>query len=162
LHFTPELVARLGERGIRWVEVTLHVGLDTFRPVSVERIDDHRMHGEWWSVPDETAQAIADTRSAGRRTVAVGTTTARTLEAFGADWDSASPKGGAGTTQLFIRPGHRWRLVDAMLTNFHLPRSTLLMMVSSMAGRSLMREAYETAISHRYRFYSFGDAMLIR
>ncbi len=162
LHFTPELLARLGEHGVRWAEVTLHVGLDTFRPVSVERVDDHHMHGEWWSVPDETAQAVADTRMAGGRIVAIGTTTARTLEAFGGGWNAAAPKGSAGTTDLFVRPGHTWGLVDAMLTNFHLPRSTLLMMVSSLAGTSLARLAYGTAVNQRYRFFSFGDAMLIR
>ena len=162
LHFSPELLARLRAKGIGWAEVTLHVGLDTFRSVHVERVADHRIHREWFEVPRETAEALAQARAGGRRVVAVGTTAARTLETLAAAWDRERPAGMAGMTDLFIVPGYRWRLVDALLTNFHLPRSTLLMMVSSFAGTEALRAAYAEAISARYRFYSFGDAMLIR
>jgi len=161
LHFTPRLVEDLRARGIGWAEVTLHVGLDTFRPVTVERVGEHRIHREWCTVPDETAHAIAAAREGGKRVVAVGTTAARTLETLGGDWDPAAPRRMTAMTDLFIVPGYRWRVVDAMLTNFHLPRSTLLMMVSSLAGVETIRRAYDEAIRHRYRFFSFGDAMLI-
>ena len=161
LHFTPGLVAELGARGIGWAEVTLHVGLDTFRPVTVERVGAHRIHREWCSVSDETAVAVAAARERRRRVVAVGTTAARTLETLGRISDPARPCGMTAMTDLFIVPGYRWRLVDAMLTNFHLPRSTLLMMVSAFAGMETIRRAYAEAIRQRYRFFSFGDAMLI-
>jgi S-adenosylmethionine:tRNA ribosyltransferase-isomerase len=143
-------------------EVTLHVGLDTFRPVTVEHIRDHRIHREWCSVPAETARAIAAAKRSGRRVVAVGTTTARTLEAWSEVTSLDDPVAWTGMTGLFIVPGYRWRVVDALLSNFHLPRSTLLMMVSALAGIEPIRAAYAEAIVHRYRFYSFGDAMLIR
>ncbi len=162
LHFTSELIAHLQSLGIDWAEVTLHVGLDTFRPVNEAKIEDHEIHREWCSVSAETALAIATCRSRGGRVVAVGTTSARTLETVGRNWRDDDPRGYEGFTDEFILPGHRWRLVDALLTNFHLPRSTLLMLVSALAGREAILGAYAEAIRHGYRFFSFGDAMLIR
>jgi S-adenosylmethionine:tRNA ribosyltransferase-isomerase len=162
LHFTTELIADMQEQGFQWAEVTLHVGLDTFRPVTAERVLDHAIHQEWCEVPVTTAKAIAACRSRGRRVIAVGTTAARTLETVGAAWRDGDPTGFAGFTDTFIVPGHRWRLVDALLTNFHLPRSTLMMLVSALAGREAVMHAYAEATRLRYRFYSFGDAMLIR
>jgi S-adenosylmethionine:tRNA ribosyltransferase-isomerase len=162
LHFTEALIDALRERGLCWAEVTLHIGLDTFRPITESRVIDHRIHREWCAVPVETVEAIARCRSGGGRVVAVGTTAARTLETLGEHWRDADPKGFAGFTDIFIIPGHTWRLVDALVTNFHLPRSTLLMMVSALAGRDLILRAYAEAASHGYRFCSFGDAMLIR
>lgn len=162
LHFTPELIAELLARGIGWAEVTLHVGMDTFRPVTAERVVDHRIHREWCSVPPTTVAAIRETQSAGRRVVAVGTTAARTLETLAGVADGTADCGIATTTDLFIVPGYRWTTVDALVTNFHVPRSTLLMMVSALAGREPIRRAYEAAIEAQYRFFSFGDAMLIR
>jgi S-adenosylmethionine:tRNA ribosyltransferase-isomerase len=162
LHFSDGLIAALLEKGLIWAEVTLHVGLDTFRPVTESHILDHRMHREWCAVPAETAEAIARCRDRGGRVVAVGTTAARTLETLGEGWQDADPRGFAGFTDTFIVPGHRWRLVDALVTNFHLPRSTLLMLVSALAGREPILQAYAEAARCGYRFYSFGDAMLIR
>jgi S-adenosylmethionine:tRNA ribosyltransferase-isomerase len=161
LHFTPELIASLQEQGIGWTEVTLHVGLDTFRPVAVERVADHVMHREWCDVSDATAQHIAETRRRGGRVIAIGTTAARTLETLGRVWSDATPRGLTARSGIFITPGYRWRLVDGMLTNFHLPKSTLIMMVSAFAGVETIRAAYATAIAERYRFYSFGDATLM-
>jgi S-adenosylmethionine:tRNA ribosyltransferase-isomerase len=162
LHFTEELIAHLQQQGIGWAEITLHVGLDTFRPVTEEFAEDHPMHREWCEVSQETVKAIASCRSGGGRVVAVGTTAARTLETLGQTWDDRRPLGYAGYTDTFIVPGHQWRLVDALLTNFHLPRSTLLLLVSALAGREAVLNAYTEAIQEGYRFYSFGDAMLIR
>ena len=162
LHFTPKLIADLQAAGIGWAEVTLHVGVDTFRPVTTERVADHQIHGEWCDVSPETAAAIAACRQRGGTVVAVGTTTARTLETLGRDWDDCNPRGFRGFTDTFIVPGHEWRLVGALLTNFHLPRSTLLMMVSALAGREAILAAYQEAVRREYRFFSFGDAMLIR
>jgi S-adenosylmethionine:tRNA ribosyltransferase-isomerase len=162
LHFTDELIADLLARGVGWSEVTLHVGIDTFRPVTAARVADHRIHREWCAVPPATVAAVRETRRAGRRVVAVGTTAARTLETLGGVEAGATDGGVATMTDLFIVPGYRWTTVDALLTNFHLPRSTLLMMVSAFAGRDRIRRAYEAAIEARYRFFSFGDAMLIR
>lgn len=161
LHFTPKLLADLRDRGIGWSEVTLHIGLDTFRPVSTETVSEHTIHQEWCSVSDETARRIAEAKAAGHRVVAVGTTVARTLETLAAHWQATETSGMAALTDIFIVPGYDWRLVDGMITNFHLPKSTLLMMVSSFAGSAFIREAYEVAIAERYRFYSFGDASLI-
>lgn len=160
LHFTPELLARLAAQGIERAEVTLHVGSDTFQPVQVEDLARHIMHGEWCTVPAETIAAIAAARARGGRVIAVGTTTTRTLEA------AAAAQGGAlapfeGVVDLFITPGYAWRVVDGLVTNFHLPRSTLLMLVSALAGRERMLAAYEEAKRSGYRFFSFGDAMLI-
>lgn len=158
LHFTPELLARCRARGIHDAYVTLHVGLGTFRPISVEKLSDHVMHSEWCDVPAATCDRIADTRAAGGRVVAVGTTSVRSLE-------SASRTGQlapfAGETQLFIQPPYHFRTVDVMLTNFHLPKSTLLVLLAAFLGRERMLEAYAVAIAERYRFYSYGDAMLI-
>ncbi|MEW6141904.1 MAG: tRNA preQ1(34) S-adenosylmethionine ribosyltransferase-isomerase QueA [Chloroflexota bacterium] len=159
LHFTPELLRSLQERGIQFTFVTLHIGLDTFRPVRVEDPIHHHIHKEWGEVTMETAEAINHARKEGRRIIAVGTTSTRILEA------SALPDGAVRSLSswidLFILPGHRFRAVDAMLTNFHLPRSTLLMLVSAFAGREFILRAYTEAQSRGYRFYSFGDACLI-
>lgn len=161
LHFTPELIERLRSFGVEWAEVTLHVGLDTFRPMTASRIEDHVIHTEWCEVPLATAERIAACRLNGGRVVAVGTTAARTLETLGRSWDDTRPRPFVGQTDEFIVPGHQWRLVDALLTNFHLPRSTLLLLVSALAGRETILGAYQEAIDRGYRFYSFGDAMLI-
>ena len=159
LHFTPEILDRLAARGIGHATVTLHVGLGTFRPVTVEQVEDHRMENERWWIPEETARRIAAAKSAGGRVVAVGTTSVRTLESA-----AARPEGfgaGQGRTELFIHPPYRFQIVDALLTNFHLPKSTLLMLVSALAGQEAVLQAYEEAIRERYRFYSYGDCMLI-
>jgi len=158
LHFTPDLLARCRQRGIQTTEVTLHVGIGTFRPVSAEDLSQHVMHAEWCALSVERAQLLNETRQRGGRIVAVGTTSARTLE-------SAFAQGGlnswTGETQIFIRPPYEFQAVDALLTNFHLPKSTLLMLVSALAGPELIRRAYAAAIAERYRFFSYGDAMLI-
>ena len=176
LHFTPEMLIALRERGVNLAFVTLHIGLDTFRPVQAEEIEQHQIHREWAQLSAETARAVNETRLAGGRIIAVGTTVVRTLEsaarlAPGFQPCDDIPEGAicgwqtvaafTGETDLFIRPGHRFRAVDAMITNFHLPRSTLLMLVSAFAGKDLVDRAYAAAIRERYRFYSFGDAMLI-
>lgn len=161
MHFTPDLIEDLRQRGFDWAEVTLHVGLDTFRPVTAEYVAGHPIHQEWCEVPVATAKAIAACRGRGGRVIAVGTTVARTLETLGEGWLDDVPVGFSGFTKTFIVPGHRWKLVDALLTNFHLPRSTLLMLVSALAGKETILEAYAEAIRNRYRFFSFGDAMLI-
>jgi len=158
LHFTADLLTALEQRGVRRAAVTLHVGLDTFRPLGHGRIASHPMHTEWCRCPPETAAAVAATRSGGGRVVAVGTTTVRTLETAAQGGHLA---GWEGSTGLFIRPGHRFRAVDVLLTNFHLPRTTLLVLVSTLASRALIRRAYAEAIRERYRFLSYGDAMLI-
>ncbi len=155
LHFTPALLARLEEAGVAIATVTLHVGLDTFRPVSTDDPAEHVMHAEWYVVPAETQAAIGATHSRGGRVVAVGTTCVRSLESW------AVTGAAKGWTRLFVRPGYRFSVVDAMLTNFHLPRSTLMMLVSAFAGRERILRAYAEAIDRRYRFFSFGDAMLI-
>lgn len=159
LHFTEELFRRLDARGVRRAYVTLHVGIGTFRPVTVERVRDHVMHSEWYRVPPETAALVNETKAAGRRVVAVGTTSCRTLESAAAPDGTVTP--GAGETSLFIYPGYRFRVIDALITNFHLPRSTLLMLVAAFAGKELTDRAYREAVERRYRFYSLGDAMLI-
>lgn len=159
LHFTPRLLERLSSGGVRREYVTLHVGLGTFRPVTVERVDDHVMHSEWYEVSERAAQAVDAARREGKPVVAVGTTTCRTLESAATDDGRLLP--GTGETDLFIRPGFRFRVTDALITNFHLPRSSLLMLVAAFAGYDLMRRAYQVAVEERYRFFSFGDAMLI-
>ncbi len=158
LHLSERVLSGLADRGIGMAEVTLQIGLDTFRPVTAERVADHQMHAEWCQVSAETAEQIGRTKAAGGRVVAIGTTAARTLESW-----AASGEEGAWSdwTSIFITPGYEWKMVDAMLTNFHLPKSTLLMMISSFAGQDLVRQAYIHAITNRYRFFSFGDAMLI-
>jgi S-adenosylmethionine:tRNA ribosyltransferase-isomerase len=155
LHFTPELVRRLEAAGVELAEIVLHVGLDTFRPVTEADPAAHRMHAEAFLLPPETTARLGAARAEGRRVVAVGTTCVRTLETWAATGASS------GWTALFIRPGYQFRAVDALLTNFHLPRSTLLMLVSAFAGRDRILDAYAEAVARRYRFYSFGDAMLI-
>lgn len=161
LHFTDELRARLTRRGVDWAEVTLHVGLDTFRPMQTERVLDHQIHTEWCTVSDDTARRIAETRERGGRVIAIGTTAARVLETLGQSWDQNHPAGLTRDTNIFIVPGHRWTLVDGLLTNFHLPKSTLMLLVSALGGRERILAAYTAAIEARYRFFSFGDAMLI-
>ena len=163
LHFTPELLAGIEARGARLVRLTLHVGFGTFRPVTAERVDEHRVAAEAYSFSPEAAAALNATRAGGGRVFAVGTTTCRVLEtvaaAGGGAGDGFAP--GSGWTDLFIRPPHDFRAVDALVTNFHLPRSSLLMLVAAFAGRELALDAYAHAIRARYRFYSYGDAMLI-
>lgn len=160
LHFTPELLQAVEAKGVSVIRLLLHVGLGTFRPVNVEDVSEHRMHSEYYKIAVEAAGAINKIREAGGRVVAVGTTSARTLETVAGDKGGISP--GSGWTDIFIYPGYRFRAVDALLTNFHLPRSTLLMMVSAFAGsREEMLKVYKTAVGERYRFFSFGDAMLI-
>ncbi|RKJ40901.1 tRNA preQ1(34) S-adenosylmethionine ribosyltransferase-isomerase QueA [Acutalibacter sp. 1XD8-33] len=159
LHFTPQLLDRLREKGIETGFVTLHVGLGTFRPVSAERIADHKMHAEHYYMPTETAELINRTRARGGRVIAVGTTSCRTIE-------SAPCPGGkfrecAGWTDIFIYPGYTFQGVDGLITNFHLPESTLIMLVSALAGRENVLRAYQEAVKERYRFFSFGDAMFI-
>lgn len=165
LHFTPELVETLTRRGLGWASVTLHIGLDTFRPVESETVEDHRIHREWLEVPEPTAAAVAKTRAEGGRVIAVGTTSVRALETA-ARWalaaeDPAPVRAGAGWSELFLRPGSRIHAVDGLITNFHLPRSSLLMLVAAFADKALVDRAYREAIAEHYRFYSFGDAMLI-
>ena len=160
LHFTEELLARLRERGIEFAHVTLHVGAGTFQPVRVERIADHRMHSERYEISGPAANAINAARTAGRRVVAVGTTSLRALESA-VEGSAAQVRSGARETALFITPGFRFRVVDLLLTNFHLPKSTLLMLVSAFAGLDRIRAAYAHAIDQRYRFFSYGDAMLL-
>lgn len=158
LHFTKELLRELADRGADVRYVTLHVGLGTFRPVSVENVESHHMHSEYYAVSEETAAAVNTAKAEGRRVVAVGTTSVRTLESAG---QSGRVRAGAGNTELFIYPGYEYRIVDAMVTNFHLPQSTLLMMISAFAGREHVLRAYREAVDAKYRFFSFGDAMWI-
>jgi S-adenosylmethionine:tRNA ribosyltransferase-isomerase len=158
LHFTPALRQRLAERGVGWAEIVLHVGPGTFRPVEVDQVEDHRVDAEPFGVPSETAEAVARTKAAGRRVLAVGTTTTRVLESAWEDDGRLAP--GRGETGLVIVPGFRFRAVDALLTNFHLPRSSLLLLVAAFAGRERVLSAYAEAIRESYRFYSYGDAML--
>lgn len=160
LHFTPELLEKLQETGINRAFVTLHVGVGTFRPVEVEDVTTHEMHGEWIEVPAETVEKIRDTKAKGGRIIAVGTTVVRALEgATKAGEGELQPF--CGETNLFIYPGYEWKVVEGLITNFHLPRSSLLMLVSALIGRERLLNIYQEAIESRYRFYSFGDAMLI-
>ena len=159
LHFTPELLDKIRARGVRVCFVTLHVGLGTFRPVKEEDIQDHVMHSEYCEIPEETAEIIRQTHQNGKRVIAVGTTTCRTLESFAAE-DGTVQKS-AGWTDIFIYPGYRFKCIDALVTNFHLPESTLVMLVSALAGREHILNAYQVAVKERYRFFSFGDAMMI-
>jgi S-adenosylmethionine:tRNA ribosyltransferase-isomerase len=159
LHFTPELLAALDARGVRRGEVVLHVGAGTFKPVETDDPADHLMHEERYVVPDATAQALVETRAAGRRVWAVGTTSVRTLES--AAEAGRTVRAGAGETRIFLRPPAHPQVVDALVTNFHLPRSTLIMLVAAFAGHDLTMRAYHEAIAARYRFYSYGDAMAI-
>jgi S-adenosylmethionine:tRNA ribosyltransferase-isomerase len=158
LHFTPELLEKLRDRGINQAFITLHVGVGTFRPVEVEDVTSHQMHEEWIEVPASTVEQIKATKAAGGRIIAVGTTAVRALEGAA---QSGDLQPFCGKTDLFIYPGYQWQVVDGLITNFHLPRSSLLMLVSALIGRQRLLNIYQEAIASRYRFYSFGDAMLI-
>jgi len=159
LHFTPEIIAELERLGTRRASLTLHVGPGTFQPVKAERIEDHRLLPEHYELGAEAAQVINKARAAGGRVVAVGTTVARTLESLAADDGSVRP--GTGWTELFIHPPYRFRSIDALVTNFHLPKSTLIMLVAAFAGRELVLEAYRQAVMAKYRFYSYGDCCIV-
>jgi S-adenosylmethionine:tRNA ribosyltransferase-isomerase len=159
LHFTPEILRRLSQRGIETAEITLHVGLGTFQPVRTERVEDHKLHAESYRISGEAAAAMNRARDAGRRVVAVGTTTVRTLEYSARK--SGRVEAGTGEADLFIFSGYEFRVLGALLTNFHLPQSTLLMLACAFAGRDRVREAYRHAVRERYRFYSYGDCMFI-
>ena len=161
LHFTEELLEQIAAKGVKLVYLTLHVGLGTFRPVSVNSLDDHEMHSEFYSLSEEAAQILRQVKAKGGRVIAVGTTSIRTLETIGSKFQGQI-QADSGWTNIFIKPGYDWKVVDAFSTNFHLPKSTLVMLVSAFAGRSLTLEAYEHAIAERYRFFSFGDAMFIK
>jgi len=159
LHFTPELIEKIKAMGVKVCYVTLHVGLGTFRPVKEDEIENHEMHSEFCIVPEETARIINETKQNGGRVIAVGTTSCRTLESFAkAD---GSFEACSGWTDIFIYPGYRFKCIDALVTNFHLPESTLIMLVSALAGRENVLNAYKTAVEEKYRFFSFGDAMII-
>ena len=159
LHFTQELLDTIRKKGILTEFVTLHVGLGTFRPVKEEEIEDHEMHSEFCMIPPETAEAVNRTRKNGGRIIAVGTTSCRTLESFSRE--DGTLEASSGWTDIFIYPGYRFKCIDALITNFHLPESTLIMLVSALAGRENILNAYNTAVSEKYRFFSFGDAMFI-
>lgn len=159
LHFTDELMVRAKEKGIKICSVTLHVGLGTFRPVKATEIKDHIMHSEYFSIPAETVELIRSTKAAGKRVIAVGTTATRTLES-GFD-DQLNCVRQSGDTDIFIYPGYKFKVIDALITNFHLPKSTLMMLVSALAGKDKIMKAYEEAVKEEYRFFSFGDAMFI-
>ncbi len=159
LHFTKELLQQVQDMGVKIAHVTLHVGLGTFRPVKVENILDHHMHSEFYIVEEEEAKKINDTRAAGGRVICVGTTSCRTIESVAGE--DGILRAGSGWTDIFIYPGYKFRILDCLITNFHLPESTLVMLVSALAGREQVLEAYETAVKERYRFFSFGDAMYI-
>lgn len=159
LHFTPQLLQAIEKKGVRIGYVTLHVGLGTFRPVKVDKIEEHHMHFESYSVPKETIQLIEEAKKEGRRVISVGTTSTRTLEsAFNKEGHCIKPD---GETDIFIYPGYQFKVIDALITNFHLPESTLIMLVSALAGRENVLAAYNEAVEERYRFFSFGDAMFI-
>ena len=158
LHFTPELLEALRNKGIQTGFVTLHVGLGTFRPVKAENITDHHMHLEHYTVPEETARLVNAAKAEGRRVIAVGTTSCRTLESA---WKEGALTPGPGSTGIFIYPGYRFQVLDGLITNFHLPESTLIMLVSAFAGYESTMNAYREAVQERYRFFSFGDAMFI-
>ncbi|WP_458121472.1 tRNA preQ1(34) S-adenosylmethionine ribosyltransferase-isomerase QueA [Paenibacillus sp. Z6-24] len=161
LHFTTELLDQIRAKGVQIGFVTLHVGLGTFRPMSAETVEEHVMHEEYYSLPAETATLLNETKARGGRVIAVGTTSARTLETVARDFQDRPLEAASGWTQIFIYPGHTFGLVDAMITNFHLPKSTLVMLVSALAGREHIMAAYQAAIEQEYRFFSFGDAMFI-
>jgi S-adenosylmethionine:tRNA ribosyltransferase-isomerase len=168
LHFTREIIERIRDRGIETAEITLHVGLGTFQPVRVESVEDHRLHRESYEIAEDVAQAINRAKHDGRRVIAVGTTTVRTLEYVaekgaqsGRNGGETVVEAGGGDADIFIYPGYKFRIVDAILTNFHLPQSTLLMLVCAFAGKEAVMNAYLHAIARRYRFYSYGDCMLI-
>ena len=159
LHFTEELLEQVKAKGVSIAHVTLHVGLGTFRPVKVEDVTQHHMHSEFYVVEEEQARLINETKAAGGRIISVGTTSCRTLESAGDE--TGVVKAGSGWTDIFIYPGYRFKVIDGLITNFHLPESTLLMLVSALAGKDTIMKAYEEAVKERYRFFSFGDAMFI-
>lgn len=159
LHFTKELLQQIQDMGVKIAYVTLHVGLGTFRPVKVEDVLDHHMHTEFYQIEEEDAKIINDTKAAGGRIISVGTTSTRTLESVADETGIVKP--GSGWTDIFIYPGYQFKVIDGLITNFHLPESTLLMLVSALAGREHILHAYHTAVEERYRFFSFGDAMFI-
>ena len=159
LHFTPELLEKVKEKGVNIAHVTLHVGLGTFRPVKVDDVEKHHMHSEFYIVEEDQAKLINDTKKNGGRVISVGTTSCRTLES--AAGEDGIVKAGSGWTEIFIYPGYKFKAIDGLITNFHLPESTLLMLVSALAGKEHIMAAYEEAVKERYRFFSFGDAMMI-
>lgn len=159
LHFTKELLQQVQDAGVKIAHVTLHVGLGTFRPVKVEDVTQHHMHSEFYVVEEDQAKLINDTKAAGGRVIAVGTTSCRTLES--ATGEEGILKAGSGWTEIFIYPGYRFKMIDGLITNFHLPESTLVMLVSALAGKEHIMAAYEEAVREKYRFFSFGDAMMI-
>lgn len=161
LHFTKELLAKIEVKGVKLVYLTLHVGLGTFRPVSVDNVDEHEMHSEFYTLSEEAAETLRQVKASGKRVIAVGTTSIRTLETIGSKFNGKI-KADSGWTNIFIKPGYDWKVVDAFSTNFHLPKSTLVMLVSAFAGRELVLSAYQHAIDEKYRFFSFGDAMFIK
>ena len=160
LHFTQELLQKIEAKGVHLVYLTLHVGLGTFRPVSVDNLEDHEMHSEFYQLSEEAAATLRQVKAAGKRIVAVGTTSIRTLETIGNKFDG-DIQADSGWTNIFIKPGYEWKVVDAFSTNFHLPKSTLVMLVSAFAGREFVLDAYKHAVQERYRFFSFGDAMFV-
>ena len=159
LHFTPELLEKIRAKGVKIGYVTLHVGLGTFRPVKEDTIEDHPMHSEYCTIPQETADLINETRKGGGRCICVGTTSCRTLESWAAEDGHMEAK--SGWTDIYIYPGYKFKVMDGLVTNFHLPESTLIMLVSAFAGREHVLAAYEEAVREKYRFFSFGDAMFI-
>ncbi|AGZ23441.1 TPA: tRNA preQ1(34) S-adenosylmethionine ribosyltransferase-isomerase QueA [Streptococcus suis] len=161
LHFTQELLEKIEAKGVKLVYLTLHVGLGTFRPISVDNVDEHEMHSEFYNLSAEAAQTLNQVKDSGGRIVAVGTTSIRTLETIGNKFDGRL-EADSGWTNIFIKPGYNFRIVDAFSTNFHLPKSTLVMLVSAFAGREFTLDAYKHAVEERYRFFSFGDAMFIQ
>lgn len=161
LHFTDELLDQIRAKGVNVTFITLHVGLGTFRPMSVDVVEEHEMHEEYYSMSQETANLINETKRRGNRVFAVGTTSCRTLETVGSKFEDGVLQESSGWTKIFIYPGYNFKVIDGMLTNFHLPKSTLVMLVSALAGREHIMNAYEQAIQEKYRFFSFGDAMLI-
>ena len=161
LHFTKELLAQIEAKGVQLVYLTLHVGLGTFRPVSVDNVDEHEMHSEFYTLSEEAANTLRQVKASGKRVIAVGTTSIRTLETIGSKFNGEI-KADSGWTNIFIKPGYDWKIVDAFSTNFHLPKSTLVVLVSAFAGRELVLSAYQHAIDEKYRFFSFGDAMFIK
>lgn len=160
LHFTPELLKKIEEKGVQIARVTLHVGLGTFRPVKVDNILEHHMHSEFYEIEEEAAEKINTAKANGKRVIAVGTTSCRTIESAAKEDGTIAPV--SGWTDIFIYPGYQFKVLDCLITNFHLPESTLVMLVSALAGREHVLNAYEEAIKERYRFFSFGDAMFIR
>ena len=159
LHFTKELLNKIEEKGIKISSITLHVGLGTFRPVKVDDVNNHHMHTEWYEVNAEAAEIINETKRNGGRVICVGTTSCRTIESV-AD-DNGYMKAKTGETDIFIYPGYKFKVMDGLITNFHLPESTLVMLVSAFAGKENVLSAYETAVKEKYRFFSFGDAMIL-